>query len=98
MQFFRRFGDRQLLNRLTDGVHKHRAADLYPTFVYIEDNLNTKAAKLLLCGFGEMQDQARTTFQQELGVEVGAVQSPLGQAGEFNAGLLGYLKSIAENQ
>src|SRR2546421_6558473 len=34
-------------------------ADLYPTFVYIEDNLGTKAEKLLLAGFGPSAAEAR---------------------------------------
>ncbi len=80
---------------LLSGTVEEIEADLYPTFVYIEDNLGAKAAKLLLCGFGGMQEEARRTFQDELGVEVDAVLSPLGLAGEFNAGLMGYLKSIA---
>ena len=73
------------------------AADLYPTFVYIEDNVGGKAGRLLLCGFGERTETARQQFQRELGVEVEPVRSPLGTPGENNAGLLGYLKSVARN-
>ena len=36
-------------------------------------------------------------FQEELGVEVEPMRSPLGTPGESNAGLLGYLRSIARN-
>jgi type IV pilus assembly protein PilM len=67
------------------------AADLYPTFVFIEDNLGAKAEKLLLCGFGDMLEEARQQFGGELGIEVEPVRSPLGAPGENNAGLLGYL-------
>ncbi len=73
------------------------ATDLYPTFVYIEDNMGSKAGRLLLCGFGERMETARRQFQNELGVEVEPVRSPLGMPGENNAGLLGYLKSVARN-
>lgn len=73
------------------------AADLYPTFVFIEDNVGSKAGRLLLCGFGERTETAREQFQRELGVEVEPVRSPLGTPGENNAGLLGYLKSVARN-
>ncbi len=73
------------------------AADLYPTFVYIEDNLGVKAEKLLLCGFGSRTEEARQRFEAELGLAVEAVHSPLGTPGENNAGLLGYLKSVARN-
>lgn len=73
------------------------AADLYPTLVFIEDNVGSKAGRLLLCGFGERTETAREQFQRELGVEVEPVRSPLGTPGENNAGLLGYLKSVARN-
>ncbi len=73
------------------------AADLYPTFVYIEDNIGAKADRLLLCGFGEKLETARQQFQGELGVEVQPVRSPLGLPGENNAGLLGYLRSVARD-
>jgi len=73
------------------------AADLYPTFVYIEDNLGGKAERLLLCGFGPQMEAARQQFETELGVEVQPVRSPLGTPGENNAGLLGYLRSVARD-
>jgi len=74
------------------------AADLYPTFVFVEDNLGAKAEKLLLCGFGGMMEEARQRFSEELGIEVEPVRSPLGVPGEHDAGLLGYLRSVAVNQ
>jgi type IV pilus assembly protein PilM len=73
------------------------AADLYPTFVYIEDNLGAKAERLLLCGFGERLEPARQQFQNELGVEVAPVRSPLSTPGENDAGLLGYLRALARD-
>lgn len=73
------------------------AAVLLPTFVYIEDNLGGRAARLVLCGFGAQTDEAQRRFREELGVEVEPVRSPLGAPGENNAGLLGYLRSIAKN-
>lgn len=71
-------------------------ADLYPTFVYVEDRLGGPAEKLLLCGFGDQTETARRLFQAELGVEVEPVRSALAAPGENNAGLLGYLRSIAQ--
>ncbi len=71
------------------------AADLYPTFVYIEDSLGVKAEKLLLCGFGVMSDEAGRRFQADLAVEVEPVRSARGVPGEGDAGLHGYLKSIS---
>ena len=73
------------------------AAVLLPTFVYIEDNLGGRASRLILCGFGAETDEAQRRFHEELGVEVESVRSPLATPGENNAGLLGYLRSIAKN-
>jgi type IV pilus assembly protein PilM len=73
------------------------AGVLLPTFVYIEDNLGGRAERLLLCGFGPRAEEAQYRFGPELGVEVEAVRSPLATPGENNAGLLGYLRSIAKN-
>jgi type IV pilus assembly protein PilM len=70
---------------------------LVPTFVYMEDNLGGRAGKLLLCGFGALAEEAQRRFGQELEVEVDLLRSPLGTPGENNAGLLGYLRSIARN-
>jgi type IV pilus assembly protein PilM len=73
------------------------AGVLLPTFVYIEDNLGGRAEHLILCGFGAETDEAQRRFREELGVEVEPLRSPLGTPGENNAGLLGYLRSIARN-
>jgi type IV pilus assembly protein PilM len=73
------------------------AGVLIPTFVYIEDNLGSRAERLLLCGFGDSTSEAQRRFESELGVEVEPLRSALGMPGETNAGLLGYLRSIARN-
>jgi type IV pilus assembly protein PilM len=73
------------------------AAVLAPTFVFVEDNLGGRAEKLTLCGFGAATDEAERRFSEELGVEVEPLRSPLGTPGEGNAGLLGYLRSVAKN-
>jgi type IV pilus assembly protein PilM len=73
------------------------SAVLLPTFVYVEDNLGGRAERLILCGFGAQTEEAQRRFQEELGVEVEPLRSPLGTPGENNAGLLGYLRSIAKN-
>jgi type IV pilus assembly protein PilM len=73
------------------------AGVLLPTFVYVEDNLGGKAERLILCGFGARAEEARSRFEEELGVPVEPLRSPLGTPGETNAGLLGYLRSIAKN-
>ncbi len=71
------------------------AADLYPTFVYIEDQLGTQAEKLLLAGFGGFGAEARDQFARELRLPVELIRTGLGVAGDNNLGLLGYLQSFA---
>ena len=73
------------------------AAVLAPTLVFVEDNLGGRAEKLTLCGFGEGTDEAQRRFTEELGVETEPLRSPLGTPGERDAGLLGYLRSVAKN-
>jgi type IV pilus assembly protein PilM len=73
------------------------AAVLLPTFVYVEDNLGRPAETLMLCGFGDQTVGAQSRFQSELGVQVEPLRSALAMPGETNAGLLGYLQSIARN-
>jgi type IV pilus assembly protein PilM len=72
-------------------------AVLVPTFVYVEDNLGGRPEKLMLCGFGARTEEAERRFQEELGVTAEPLRSPLAAPGENNAGLLGYLRSIARN-
>lgn len=73
------------------------AAVLVPTFVYMEDNLGGRPGQLWLCGFGSSSEEAARRLRQELEVETEPLRSPLGTPGENNAGLLGYLRSIARN-
>ena len=68
--------------------------DLYPTFVFVEDNLAAPAQKLLLCGFGDLTVTAQDRFRRELGVDVDLVRGPSGAAEETDAGLLGYLHGL----
>jgi hypothetical protein len=82
---------------LPAGTLEDIAAVLVPTFVYMEDNLGGRAGRLFLCGFGAETADAAGHFQDELDVEVEPLRSPLGAPGEHNAGLLGYLRSIARD-
>lgn len=70
---------------------------LAPTLVYVEDNLGGRAEHLILCGFGAQSDEAQRRFETEFSTPVEIMRSPLGVPGEGNAGLLGYLRSIARN-
>jgi len=72
------------------------AAVLMPTFVFAEDNLGTRVDRLILCGFGPETDNALRRFQAELEVDAEPLRSPFGMPGENNAGLLGYVRSLAK--
>src|SRR5712692_3192288 len=68
---------------------------LHPTIAYIEDELSTTPKRLVLCGFGpESADLARR-WQEEWGVAVEPLRSRFGTPSQSNAGLLGYLESVA---
>ena len=77
---------------LTELTLEEIAADLYPTFVYIEDRFAVKAARLMLCGFGELEESALGQFRAELEVPVESVRSAVAAISSSNAGLLGYLQ------
>jgi type IV pilus assembly protein PilM len=77
---------------LTEPTIDDIAADLYPTFVYIEDRFSVKASRLLLCGFGALEQVALEQFSRELDVPVEPVRSKLAALSGQNAGLLGYLE------
>jgi type IV pilus assembly protein PilM len=68
------------------------AAVLAPTLVFVEDNFGRRAEHLQVCGFG-----AGARLEEELGIPAQELRSPLGEPGENNAGLLGYLRSVARN-
>ncbi len=68
---------------------------LLPTFAYVEDQL-TAAQNLSLCGFGDMTADVSAHCERELGVKVEPLASRIGEPGEANAGLLGYLESSGE--
>lgn len=57
---------------------------LYPTFAYVEDEFGERVSKLLVCGF-----QNRPAG---LGIAIEPLRCKLGEAGAYNAGLLGYLE------
>jgi type IV pilus assembly protein PilM len=77
---------------LTDYSLDEIAADLFPTFVYIEDHFQVRAARLLLCGFGNLERGAVAQFHPELNIPVEPLHSPLAPLTAYNAGLLGYMQ------
>ena len=66
---------------------------LHPTFVYVEDELETKPTRLLLCGFGADSQDLAHEWQAQWSVAVESLGSRLGSPSQNNAGLIGYLES-----
>lgn len=69
------------------------AAEMYPTFAYIEDRFGSPAARLLLAGFGEALEPAVDCFAREFGCPVEALRSANGVVGAEDAGIQGYLRA-----
>ena len=67
-------------------------AVLFPTLAYIEDEMATHPARILLCGFDE--DGRLPDWLSELQIPAERLQSRFGAPNGSNAGLLGYLESM----
>ena len=70
-------------------------AVIHPTLAYIEDELRSSAKRILLCGLGAMGEQMAEHWHSDWHVTVETLRSRYGAPGPANAGLLGYLESIA---
>jgi hypothetical protein len=70
-------------------------AVLHPTVAYIEDELKAKPQRIWLCGFGSESAELARQWNAEWGVAVEPLRSHLGAPGGNDAGLLGYLESVA---
>ncbi len=70
---------------------------LYPTFAYVEDQLESAPEKLIVCGFPQFASALREELAGEANLEIEPLRSRYGTPGEFNAGLLGYLESLEES-
>jgi type IV pilus assembly protein PilM len=68
---------------------------LHPTVAYIEDELKAKPQRIWLCGFGAESENCAERWQSEWGVPVEPLRARFGVPGTNNAGLLGYLESVA---
>jgi type IV pilus assembly protein PilM len=68
---------------------------LHPTVAYIEDELKAKPQRIWLCGFGAESEDCAERWQSEWGVAVEPLRARFGTPGANNAGLLGYLESVA---
>ena len=70
-------------------------AVLHPTVAYIEDELKSKPRRIWLCGFGALSADLIRQWNAEWNVEVEPLRSRFGAPGASDAGLLGYLESVA---
>lgn len=68
---------------------------LHPTIAYVEDELKGRPNQIWLAGFGPNVHEVASRWQNEWGVPVAALRSRFGQPDQGNAGLLGYLESVA---
>lgn len=66
---------------------------LFPTMAYIEDEMGTTAARIVMCGFD--QPGGAPEWASELQIPVEPMRSRFGAPTAYNAGLLGYLESIS---
>lgn len=66
-------------------------ADLFPTIVYIGENLRTPVWRLLLCGFGDLLQPATEIMQSEVQVPVETLSGASRDGASMGAGLLGYV-------
>jgi len=60
----------------------------------IEDELHSKASRLLTCGFGGAYQELTGHWQANWGVEVEPLRSRFGSPGQNDAGLLGYWEGV----
>jgi type IV pilus assembly protein PilM len=80
----------------TDGGRPQEIEDvLHPTVAYIEDELKAKPQRIWLCGFGSESEDLARQWNAEWGVDVSPLRSKFGTPGGNDAGLRGYLESVA---
>jgi type IV pilus assembly protein PilM len=70
-------------------------AVLHPTVAYIEDELKNKPQRIWLCGFGSESAELVRQWNDEFGVKVEPLRSRFRTPGANDAGLLGYLETVA---
>lgn len=68
---------------------------LHPTIAYIEDELKGRPSRIWLAGFGPHGNEVAARWEKEWGVAVEPIRSRFGQPDKSNAGLFGYLESVA---
>lgn len=72
------------------------ASHLFPTFAYMEDQLNARPERVLVCGFGPHTQGIWSEIGREVDAEAVPLRSRFGAPEQHNAGLFGYLESAQE--
>ncbi len=80
---------------MDDGRPEEIESVMHPTVAYIEDELKAKPQRIWLCGFGSQGADYAQRWHAEWGVPVEPLRARFGTPGPNNAGLLGYLESVA---
>ncbi len=70
-------------------------AVVMPTLAYVEDELKTAPKRVMLCGLGALGERVSQEWANDFGVAIETLRSRYGIPGPSNAGLLGYLESLA---
>jgi type IV pilus assembly protein PilM len=81
---------------LADGSAAEIVSHLYPTFAYIEDHLDAKPEKVLVCGPEPLARQLLQECEGQTGIPVEPLRSRFGVPHYYDAGLLGYLEAAEE--
>ncbi len=68
---------------------------LHPTVAFVEDELKARPKRIWLGGFGSRTGTLAQRWQNEFAAAVQPLQSRFGAPDAHNAGLLGYLESVA---
>lgn len=79
---------------LEEGTLDELSSLLYPTLIFVEDELKRRPEQMVLCGFGADTANIAAQWQQELGIPAIPLQSRFGLPSRSNAGLLGYLQGV----
>jgi len=80
---------------LEDSTSPEIMSVLHPTMVFVEDELGSRAARIVTCGFPADQQDLAPEWIREWGVTIEPLRSRLGELGPNTAGLLGYMESLA---
>ncbi|BDC52625.1 hypothetical protein F183_A49400 [Bryobacterales bacterium F-183] len=79
---------------LEEGTLDELSSLIYPTLIFVEDELKRRPEQMLLCGFGADTAAVAAQWQQELNIPAQALQARFGTLLRWNAGLLGYLEGV----